>query len=216
AESPSVTYLFSGSHQALDGAHIAFGSRRFDTFVAAELQELEKTDPEIRPRSGPDVTKDEFLNALRKNSVFYYAGHSAFDMHNALQSSILLDGDKPGPNAISAVDIMQQRIRKNALIILSSCQTSLGNSRDGAGIGGLTSAFLLGGAGAVVGSLWPVESSSTMQLMSQTFASLIRQRQSPADSLRAAQISVMHNPATRHPYYWSGFIVTGNGSAVAR
>ena len=111
-----------------------------------------------------------------------------------------------------SVPVTATRPQQKAL--LSSCETSLGNATDGTGIRGLTSAFLLGGAGAVVGSLWPVESASTMQLMSGAFDSLIRQRKSPAESLRAAQIALIQNPATRHPYYWSGFAVTGNGSAI--
>jgi len=216
-ESPSVTYLLSGTNVLSAGAaHIAFGSRRYDAFVNAELNSLEETEPAIRVEAGQAVTKEGFLKALRDNSLFYYAGHSAFDVRNALQSSILLDGDRVGPNAVSALDVMRQPIKKNALIILSSCETSVGNSTDGAGIGGLTSAFLLGGAGSVVGSIWPVESSSTMQLMSQLFKSLVRDRRPVADSLRTAQIALMHNPSYQHPYYWSGFAVTGNWSAIGR
>jgi len=216
-ESPSVTYLLSGNNILSTGsAHIAFGSRRYDAFVNAELNSLEETEPAIHVEAGQAVTKEGFLKALRDNSLFYYAGHSAFDIRNALQSSILLDGDKVGPNAVSALDVMRQPIKKNALIILSSCETSVGNSTDGAGIGGLTSAFLLGGAGSVVGSIWPVESSSTMQLMSRLFKSLVRDHRPVAESLQAAQIALMHNPSYQHPYYWSGFAVTGNWSAIGR
>jgi CHAT domain-containing protein len=215
AETPSVTYLLSGSPlKPSNAAHIAFGSRRYDALTNAELNAIQQADPAIRFEAGPEVTKDRFLQSLHDSSIVYYAGHSSFDMQNVLQSSILLDGDKPGPNTVSALDIMKQRIRKNALILLSSCETSLGTSTDGAGIGGLTSAFLLGGAGAVVGSLWPVESVSTMQLMSRTFDAFIHQHQSLAESLRAAQIALIHNPTTKLPYYWSGFVVTGNGSAI--
>lgn len=215
AETPSVTYLLSGVvENASPSGHVAFGSRRYDALTSAELRSIQQTDPGIRFESGPEVTKASFLQALHDNSVIYYAGHSAFDRRNALQSSILLDGDRSGPNTVSALDIMQRRIRKNALVVLSSCETSLGSTTDGVGIGGLTSAFLLGGAGTVVGSLWPVESASTMQLMSRTFESLIGNHEAAAESLRAAQLVLIRDPATRHPYYWSGFIVTGNRSAV--
>jgi CHAT domain-containing protein len=215
AQTPSVTYLLAGvGRRPPPASHIAFGSRRYDAWTNAELNAIRQTDAALRLQTGLDVNKDNFLKALRENSVLYYAGHSAFDIRNALQSSILLDGDRPGPNMVSALDIMQQHIRKNAVILLSSCESSVGNATDGAGIGGLTSAFLLGGAGAVVGSLWPVESASTMQLMSGAFDSLIRQGQSPAESLRAAKIELLRNRATRDPYYWSGFVLTGNWSAA--
>jgi CHAT domain-containing protein len=216
-ESTSTTYFLSGNGvQSGKNSHIAYGSRRYDAFINAELNTLREVEPGMPTQAGPQVTKEGFLKALQSNSLFYYAGHSAFDMRNALQSSILLDGDKPGPNAVSALDIMQKRIQRNALVVLSSCETSLGNSTDGAGIGGLTSAFLLGGAGAVVGSVWPVESSSTMQLMSRLFKSVVKDKRSTADSLRTAQLTLMHDASYRHPYYWGGFVVTGNWSAIAR
>jgi len=215
-ESPSVTYLFSGSDgKSSNGTPVAFGSRTYDAVTSAELNAIREIEPAIRIEAGPEVTREAFLQALQEDSLLYYAGHSAFDMRNALQSSILLDGDKAGPNTVSALDIMQRRTMKNAMIILSSCETSLGNSIDGAGIGGLTSAFLVGGAGSVVGSIWPVESSSTLQLMSSAFEFLVQKQQSIADSLRAAQIRLIHSSTYAHPYYWSGFVVTGNLSATS-
>jgi CHAT domain-containing protein len=53
-----------------------------------------------------------------------------------------------------------------------------------------------------------------MQLISGAFDSLIRRHQSPAESLRAAQLALIHDAARHHPYYWSGFVVTGNTTAV--
>jgi CHAT domain-containing protein len=215
-ESPSVTYLLSeNGGKPPDSAHVAFGSRTYDAFTNAELNTIHDLEPDIRMNSGPDVTRPAFLKALHESSLFYYAGHSVFDMKNAIQSEILLDGSRSGPNTVSASDIMQQRITRNATIILSSCETSLGNSIDGAGIGGLTSAFLVGGAGSVVGSIWPVESSSTMQLMSSAFEFLVRKHRSVVDSLQAAQIRLIHSSPFAHPYYWSGFMVTGNISAMS-
>jgi CHAT domain-containing protein len=214
-ESPSVTYLFSGSEvRSLNGDHVAFGSRIQDAFINAELNILRDIESGIRLKVGTEVTKEVFLKALGDHSLVYYAGHSAFDMRNALQSAILLDGGRPGSNAVSALDIMKQQIARNALIILSSCETSTGNTIDGAGIRGLTSAFLVGGAGSVIGSIWPVESSGTMQLMSAVFKFLVEQHRSIINSLQAAQIQMIHHSPYEHPYYWSGFVVTGNLSAA--
>jgi CHAT domain-containing protein len=214
-ESPSVSYLFSDSAARSSGnTHVAFGSRTYDALTNAELNTLQDIDSVLPVNVGPAVTKEAFLGALSNHSLFYYAGHSAFDMRNALQSAILLDGGRPGPNEVSALEIMKQRIARNAAIFLSSCETSSGNSIDGPGIRGLTSAFLIGGAGSVVGSIWPVESASTMQLMPAMFKLLVHDGQPVARSLQAAQIRMIHDPAYAHPYYWSGFVITGNMSAA--
>ena len=122
------------------------------------------------------------------------------------------DGFRSGPNSVTAVDISQQRLTNNAVVILSSCDSSVGNSRDGVGVRGLTSAFLIGGAGSVVGSLWPVEASSTAALMIRFHRAFAKSRLPVAEALRQAQLTFLKAfPERSHPYYWSGFVVVGNG-----
>jgi CHAT domain-containing protein len=178
-----------------------------------ELASLQEIEPGIVVRTGAAVTKQAFLRAVGENFLLYYAGHSAFDVTDPLRSSILLDGDKPGPNSVSALDIIQQRMAKNGIVILASCDTSLGNFTDGPGIRGLTSAFLVSGAGSVIGSLWPVQSSSTTRLMRILFNSLTRENISVAESLRSAQLQIIRS-AGSDPYHWAGFVLTGNASAT--
>jgi CHAT domain-containing protein len=161
------------------------------------------------------VDKPSFLTSLNKAAVFHYAGHSATDAVDPLRSSILLDGNRPGPNSVTAVDISQQRLSNNALVILSSCDSSVGNSRDGIGVRGLTSAFLIAGAGSVVGSLWPVEASSTADLMIRFHQAYAKSGLPVAKALREAQLSFLKTfPERSNPYYWSGFVVTGNFSTL--
>jgi CHAT domain-containing protein len=164
--------------------------------------------------AGPDVDKPRFLKALNAASIFHYAGHSAFDAVDPLRSSILLDGNRYGPNSVTAVDISRQRLRRNAVVVLSSCDSSVGNAKDGIGMRGLTSAFLIGGAGSVVGSLWPVEATSTSDLMIAFHRAFAAGQMPVARALQQAQLAFMKSfPDKAHPYYWSGFVVTGNVSA---
>jgi CHAT domain-containing protein len=80
---------------------------------------------------------------------------------------------------------------------------------------GLTSAFLIGGAGSVVGSLWPVETSSTTELMIRFHRAFATAEMPVAQALRLAQLSFLKTfPQRSHPYYWSAFVVTGNFSAI--
>jgi CHAT domain-containing protein len=152
---------------------------------------------------------------LRTAAVFHYAGHSATDAIDPLRSSILLDGNRSGPNSVTAVDISQQRLMSNAVVILSSCDSSVGNSRDGVGVRGLTSAFLIGGAGSVVGSLWPVEASSTADLMIRFHRAFATSKMPVAKALRDAQLAFIEAfPERSHPYFWSGFVVTGDATAL--
>jgi CHAT domain-containing protein len=132
-----------------------------------------------------------------------------------LRSAILLDGDKSGPNSVTAIDIISHKLRPNSLVVLSSCDSSVGSSKDGVGIRGLTSAFLVSGAAAVVGSLWPVESNSTSELMIGFHKAFATERQPIAQALRKAQLAFIgSNPRRSNPYYWSAFVVTSNFSAL--
>src|SRR5262249_5852172 len=122
---------------------------------------------------------------------------------------------RAGPNSVTALDISEQHMKPNALVILASCDSSVGNSRDGVGIRGLTSAFLISGAGSVVGSLWPVEAAGTANLILDFHKALAVGRTPVTQALRQAQLAFIKSfPNKSHPYYWSGFVVTGNATAL--
>jgi len=214
--SPSLTHFLTGrSVQPSREAIIGFGSQNGGSAERRELASLGRMYANAATFTGKQVSKASFLERLQNASVFHFAGHSATDAADPLRSAILLDGDRSGPNSVTAVDISQHRIRDNAVVILSSCDSSVGNSRDGVGVRGLTSAFLIAGAGSVVGSLWPVEASSTSQLMIHFHQAFGKAGVPVAMALREAQLEFMNAfPQRAHPYYWSGFVVTGNFSAL--
>lgn len=214
--SPSLTYLLaSNAATPRRDSIVSFGAQTDDISGARELAALRETYGRVTTFTGQQVNKPMFLQAMQTTPIFHYAGHSAKDAVDPLRSSILLDGNRYGPNSVTAVDIAQQRLKPNALVVLSSCDSSVGNSRDGVGMRGLTSAFLIGGAGSVVGSLWPVEASSTSELMVRFHRSFASSQMPVAHALRKAQLRFIESGSERsHPYYWSGFVVTGNFSAL--
>jgi CHAT domain-containing protein len=213
---PSLTYFLGvNGTQPPRQAVVAFGSRNGGASEFKELAALTEIYPKASAFAGQQVDRSTFLGGLRKASIFHYAGHSATDAADPLRSSILLDGDRLGPNSVTAIDISRQRLANNAVVILSSCDSSVGNSRDGIGMRGLTSAFLIGGAGSVVGSLWPVQGPSTAELMIRFHQAFAKTGMPVAEALREAEIGFLKAfPEKSHPYYWSGFVVTGNMTAL--
>jgi CHAT domain-containing protein len=216
--SPSLTYFLAANEHSAEttrNAIVGFGSQNGDSSELKELNALSVFYDTRKLYAGQQVNKPTFLSEMNKATIFHYAGHSATDAVDPLRSSILLDGNRSGPNSVTAVDISRQRLARNAVVILSSCDSSVGNSRDGIGVRGLTSAFLIGGAGAVVGSLWPVEETSTADLMIRFHRAFAKEHMPVAQALREAQLSFLQSsPQRAHPYYWSGFVVTGNFSAL--
>jgi CHAT domain-containing protein len=214
--SPSLTHLLATSATRPDrNAIVGFGSQNDDSSEMRELRALNNIYSKVRTFAGEGIDKARFLSEMNTAPVVHYAGHSATDAVDPLRSSILLDGNRYGPNSVTAVDISEQRLWKNAVVVLSSCDSSVGNARDGVGMRGLTSAFLIGGAGSVVGSLWPVEASSTADLMISFHRAFAAGQMPVAKALREAQLAFLESfPERLHPYYWSGFEVTGNFSAL--
>jgi tetratricopeptide (TPR) repeat protein len=96
------------------------------------------------------------------------------------------------------------------LIVLSACQTGLGDEIRGEGMVGLTRAFMYAGAPRLVVSLWNVSDQATAELMKRFYAGILGpQRLAPAKALQAAQISMLRDSRWRAPYYWSAFVLQG-------
>ena len=101
-------------------------------------------------------------------------------------------------------------LRMNAeLVVLSACQTALGEDIRGEGLVGLTRAFMYAGTPRVVASLWRVPDSATAALMQRFYRALLTENRRPAEALRLAQESVRAERRWSAPYYWAGFTLAG-------
>jgi CHAT domain-containing protein/tetratricopeptide (TPR) repeat protein len=114
-------------------------------------------------------------------------------------------------------------LRLNAdLVVLSACDTAgaagaettraAGLSGGGGALDGLVRAFIGAGSRSVIASHWPApeEYQATERLMSGLFAAT--SDQPVGEALRAAQIRLMDDADTSHPFYWSGFAIIGDGA----
>lgn len=95
------------------------------------------------------------------------------------------------------------------LVVLSACQTALGEEVRGEGLVGLTRAFMYAGTSRVVASLWRVPDSATAALMQRFYRELLVEHRRPADALRIAQQSVRAERRWAAPYFWAGFTLAG-------
>jgi CHAT domain-containing protein len=102
------------------------------------------------------------------------------------------------------------KLPRTRLVVLSACQSGLGQYYRGEGIVSLVRPFLAVGVPTVVASLWAVDSRATSDLMIGFHRQRKVQNLPAGDALRVAQIEMARSELYQHPYYWAPFIVVGS------
>lgn len=105
-------------------------------------------------------------------------------------------------------DLCRLRMKLD-LVVLSACDTALGEALPGEGFVGLTQAFFAAGSQRVLGTLWPVDDQATSEWMRRFYLAL-RSTRSPARALRQAQSEMAADAQWSAPYYWAGFVLAGD------
>jgi len=95
------------------------------------------------------------------------------------------------------------------LVVLSACNSALGERIPGEGLHGLTQAFFAAGSQRVLGTLWEVDDQATSVWM-QHFYVALKQTHSPVKALHSAQEKMAADSEWSSPYYWAGFVLAGD------
>ena len=160
----------------------------------------------------------------------FSANRTAFEKLDAMQLDILhfathaLTHDRPEMSALvlslfrpegervdgllTALEISRRHLPLD-LVVLSACETGLGQSIRGEGNLSLAWSFLDAGSSRVVSSLWEVDDQYTSELMRVFYREQLENGQAPAAALRQAQLAMIERPEASF-YSWAGFILQGD------
>jgi len=95
------------------------------------------------------------------------------------------------------------------LVVLSACETGLGQEIKGEGLVGLTRGFMYAGAKGIAVSLWSVNDAGTAKLMEKYYQKMLNEGLTSVAAMRAAQLEMWQSQQWNSPYYWSAFVVQG-------
>lgn len=130
-----------------------------------------------------------------------------------LRSGLALAGANQGRSGdddgvLTALEATALDLWGTKLVVLSACDTGVGEVKNGDGVYGLRRALFLAGAESQLMSLWPVSDRSTRELMAGYYQALV-QNAGRGEALRRVQLKMLRNKLRSHPYYWASFILAG-------
>ncbi len=220
SRTPSATILRDSREEAREGARGPVPQSRpilallsvpgpdgnEDSGAFGEVAWLHRSFRDVEIRSAtPDSAGSGWKRDLCGSDVIHLASHVLVDDIHPWRS---------GLPYLRAQEIARMRLPAR-LAVLAGCESAGGRVVSGEGVLGLSAAFTVASVPSVIATLWPVSDRATARLM-KAFYSGLSSGMPVADALRHAQVEIRRRPGTRDPFYWSGFILVGEGGTAVR
>jgi CHAT domain-containing protein/tetratricopeptide (TPR) repeat protein len=195
-------------------------------FAEREVEQIARYYPMATKLLGSGASEDRVRQAMPQANAIHFATHGLIREREAMYSALMLASGRGNPlsaNILEAVhpnsrdgllkvfELYEVRLLQTSLVVLSACESGLGEFFEGEGIIGLARPFIHAGVPTLVVSLWPIsDSSATVDLMAR-FHQRWQTGYRAATALREAQIRLLSGSQYQHPYYWASFLVMGSG-----
>jgi CHAT domain-containing protein/predicted negative regulator of RcsB-dependent stress response len=184
-------------------------------FTRTEGDRILSLVPEAQRRSAFDFAANRATatsEELSQYQVVHFATHGILNSVNPELSGVVLslvdEKGTPQNGFLRLHDVFNLNLPAE-LVVLSACETGLGQEVRGEGLVGLTRGFMYAGAPRVLVSLWSVDDEGTSELIGRFYKKMLQEKLQPAAALRAAQIEMWQDNQWQAPYYWAAFTLQG-------
>jgi CHAT domain-containing protein len=198
----------SGKESGLD----SFVRLRFTRQEANEITRLVSADKRLEALDFAASRANATSAALDQYQIVHFATHGLINnRHPELSGIVLSLVDEKGQSQngfLRLYEIYNLRLRAD-LVVLSACQTAVGQEIRGEGLLGLTRGFMYAGAPRVVATLWQVDDRATAELMKRFYQKMLGEGLRPSAALKAAQVSMQSDKRWSSPHFWAAFTLHG-------
>jgi CHAT domain-containing protein/tetratricopeptide (TPR) repeat protein len=211
APSTSILKLCMDRNQNSHQSILALGNPNlqnpaFRLFNAeSEVNMLKEFFPRADVFTGDAATETAAKEHAGAYDVLHFACHGELNLDDAMLTSLRLAPDAKNDGYLHAGEVFDMNL-KASLVVLSACNTGLGELTSGNELMGLTRSFLYAGAPAIIASLWTVDDKSTALLMREFYKNWTTMNK--AEALRQAKLAVMKDYP--NPFYWAAFCLQGD------
>lgn len=160
---------------------------------------------------GNRASISNFKKEVSNYNLIHFATHASANDEFPDYSYLAFENSGTSSNLLYVKDLYNYQIDAD-LVTLSACQTGFGKLQKGEGMLSLARGFNYAGVPSIVTTLWKINDQSTAELM-EAFYQNLSDGLSKKEALRQAKISYLKSnddAFLRHPYYWSGIVITGN------
>ncbi|NJM74299.1 MAG: CHAT domain-containing protein, partial [Scytonema sp. RU_4_4] len=171
-----------------------------------EVKNITQLFPTSQAYLGNNATLNNFKTYASRFPLLHLATHGCFQNQDCKKLNLKKNSLLFADTQFDIADAARLGLQGTQLLTLSACQTAQENNSDREGIIGVAYIFERAGAKAVMASLWAVEDKATQELMIEFYKN-IKQGMSKAEALQKAKLKQIE----RHPYYWSPFVLIGDG-----
>lgn len=199
---PSARLALHGLRRPPDAARSAlvFGEPTGLPHAVDEAHAIAAMFPGARTFVGDAATVANLQAYAGSADVIHLACHAQFRADNPMFSALQLH------DAALTAEAAESLALARSTVVLSACETALGEHGTGEEMVGLVRAFLVAGASRVVASLWPVDDRVTARFMAAFYRGL-GHGMNPAAALHEAQVAIRREHP--HPCFWAAFTLFG-------
>ena len=126
-------------------------------------------------------------------------------------ASMLGEIDTDNDGVLTAMEVLSLDLEGTQLVVLSACETGLGEIHEGEGVYGLRRSFQEAGVKNVINSFWEVSDAGTQLLMTKFYEKFLT-GMSARKAMREARLEMLDDVQWSAPYYWSAFVMVGRNT----